>query len=86
MQYGYADFIPSQAYYAFATAVGCFNGQSISTNTTSIFACLQSKDTYILQEASAIVSGEGLSGTWGFLPTTESVFTSPSLSIWLYLC
>lgn len=51
--------------------MGCFNGSSISANTTSIFACLVSKDTLILQQASAIVSASGLSGTWGFLPVTD---------------
>jgi len=51
--------------------VGCFNGSSISANTTSIFNCLVGKDTLILQQASAIVSASGNSGTWGFLPTTD---------------
>jgi len=74
MQYGYADWAPTQAYFAFATQVGCFNGSSISTNTTSIFQCLIGKDTLILQQASAIVSASGLSGQWGFLPVTDGVF------------
>lgn len=50
---------------------GCFNGTSISANTSSIFECLASKDTGILQYASAVVSASGLSGTWGFLPVTD---------------
>jgi len=64
MQYDYNAWAPTQAYFAFATAVGCFNGSSISTNSTSIFQCLVGKDTYILQQASAIVSASGLSGVW----------------------
>ena len=71
-QYGYADWAPSQAYYAFANLVGCFNASNISTNTTSIFQCLVEKDTGILQWASNQISGSGLYGTWAFLPACSS--------------
>jgi carboxylesterase type B len=71
MQYGYADWVPSQAYYAFATAVGCppdapYNGQG-----QTVFQCLVSADSALLANASATVSQEGVYGTWGFLPVTD---------------
>jgi len=62
MQYDYNAWAPTQAYFAFATAVGCFDGSSISTNTSSIFECLIGKDTLVLQQASAIVCSSGLPG------------------------
>jgi len=67
-QYDYADWAPSQAYYAFANLVGCFNASNISANTTSIFQCLVGKDTGILQWASNQIFGSGLYGTWACLP------------------
>lgn len=71
-QWSYADFVPTQSYYAFASAVGCFNGLPQSNiTTTSIFQCLVSKDTVTLQNASAVLSGSGRFGTWGFLPVTD---------------
>ncbi|KAI9815795.1 MAG: hypothetical protein M1827_002191 [Pycnora praestabilis] len=74
MQYGYADFVPSQSYYAFAQAVGCFGGINAGGVNTSIFSCLVSKDTLTLQNASAVLSASGKYGTWGFLPVTDGVF------------
>lgn len=71
MQYDYNAWAPTQAYFAFATAVGCFDGTSITTNTSSIFACLQGKDTLSLQLASAMISAAALPGDWGFLPVTD---------------
>lgn len=73
-QYSYSDWIPSQSYYAFAKAAGCFNdlpyGNSLSTSKT-IFQCLVNADTKTLQLASAVVSSQGLFGTWAFLPVTD---------------
>lgn len=41
----------------------------------TIFPCLVSKDYGILQNASSIVGGSGLYGTWGgFLPVTDGKF------------
>ena len=76
MQYGYADFVPSQSYYAFAQAAGCFNDLAFGNFNTSqtIFQCLVSKDTEILQNASAFISSSGMYGTWGFLPVTDGSF------------
>lgn len=71
MQYGYADFQPSQAYYAFAQAAGCFNGQPYGNTSRTIFECLVSKDTKVLQRASFQVSLWGTYGTWAFLPVTD---------------
>ena len=76
MQYGYADFVPSQSYYAFASAVGCFGPPALpqSNMSASIFQCLVGKDTETLQNASATISGSSRYGTWAFLPVTDGVF------------
>ena len=75
MQYGYADFVPSQSYYAFASAVGCFGPPALpqSNRSASIFQCLVGKDTETLQNASATLSGSSRYGTWAFLPVTDGV-------------
>ena len=75
-QFGYADFVPSQSYYAFASAAGCFGPPALPQNniSNSIFQCLVSKDTETLQNASATISGSSRFGTWGFLPVTDGVF------------
>ena len=75
-QYGYKDFVPSQSYYAFASAAGCFGPPALPQNNVdnSIFACLVSKDTTTLQYASATVSGSSRYATWAFLPVTDGVF------------
>lgn len=51
MQYGYADFVPSQSYYSFASAVDCFGPPALpqSNSSASIFQCLVSKDTETLR-------------------------------------
>ena len=76
MQYGYADFVPSQSYYAFASALGCFGPPALpqSNSSASIFQCLVDKDTESLQNASATISGSSRYGTWAFLPVTDGVF------------
>lgn len=75
-QYGYKDFVPSQSYYAFASAVGCFGPPALPQNnvSSSVFDCLVSKDTVTLQNASATISGSSRFGTWIFLPVTDGVF------------
>jgi len=42
--------------------------------TTSVFKCLTTKDTVTLQNASAVISGSGRFGTWGFLPVTDGTY------------
>lgn len=74
MQYGYKDFVPSQSYYAFAQAAGCFDDLAQNNVSNSIFSCLVAKDTITLQNASAYISGSSRYGTWGFLPVTDGVF------------
>ncbi|EXJ60189.1 carboxylesterase 2 [Cladophialophora yegresii CBS 114405] len=74
MQYGYKDWIPSQAYYAFATAAGCPPGLPYGAQPQTIFECLVSKDTDTLINASATMSQSGNYGTWAFLPVTDGVF------------
>ncbi|KAL8753249.1 MAG: hypothetical protein Q9199_005181 [Rusavskia elegans] len=73
-QFGYADFVPTQSYYAFASAVGCFDGLAQNNRNTSIFNCLVSKDTDTLQNASSTISGSSRYGTWAFLPVTDGRF------------
>ncbi|KAL8650963.1 MAG: hypothetical protein Q9226_004923 [Calogaya cf. arnoldii] len=73
-QYGYADFVPTQSYYAFASAAGCFNGLAQNNRNTSIFNCLINTDTETLQKASSTVSGSSRYGTWAFLPVTDGSF------------
>lgn len=57
-QYGYADWVPSQSYYAFANYAGCFQGTAygFETKPQTIFECLISKDTHTLQNASFYIS------------------------------
>ncbi|KAF2641011.1 acetylcholinesterase precursor [Massarina eburnea CBS 473.64] len=79
-QYGYKDWIPSQNYYAFATAAGCPPQWAYGNSSQTIFQCLTSRSTSTLQNASATVSNSGTWGAWGFLPVTDGVFiqTTPS--------
>lgn len=77
MQHEYNGLVPTQTYYAFAEAVGCLTGNAAGSTSGSqtIFQCLVSKDYGILQNASSIVGGSGLYGTWGgFLPVTDGKF------------
>ncbi|KAJ4988308.1 carboxylesterase 2 [Stagonosporopsis vannaccii] len=73
-QYGYADWIPSQSYYAFAAHAGCFTPWAYGNGSRTIFQCLVSQDTTALQDASNSVSKSGRYGTWAFLPVTDGVY------------
>ncbi|KAI4174644.1 MAG: hypothetical protein LQ343_002217 [Gyalolechia ehrenbergii] len=66
--------LQAMAYYAFAAAVGCFDGYPQGNISNSIFQCLVNKDTDTLQNASASISGSSRYGTWGFLPVTDGRF------------
>lgn len=71
-QYGYKDWQPSQAYYAFAAAAGCdVKDAYLHNHSKPIFDCLVEADTYTLMNASANVSQSGTWGTWAFLPVTD---------------
>jgi hypothetical protein len=72
-QWDYNDFMPTQSYYLFAQAAGCLN-QAENTVNSTIFECLQGKDTISLQNASALVAGSGKYGQWAFLPVTDGRF------------
>ncbi|KUJ13183.1 carboxylesterase family protein-like protein [Mollisia scopiformis] len=72
-QWGYDDFVPTQSYYLFAQAAGCFD-QMLNTVNSTIFECLQRKDTVTLQNASAYISADGKYGQWAFLPVTDGEF------------
>ena len=71
MQFGYADFAPSQSYYAFAYQVGCFDGTPIFNTSQTVLECLRARDSLVLQQASAITSATTRYGTWGFMPVTD---------------
>ncbi|KAL8804443.1 MAG: hypothetical protein Q9182_002548 [Xanthomendoza sp. 2 TL-2023] len=73
-QYGYADFDPTQSYYAFASAVGCFSGYPLGAFSKSIFKCLVSKDTGTLQAANVNLTDKGRFNTSPFLPVTDGSF------------
>lgn len=73
-QYSYADFVPTQSYYAFAYKVGCFDGTPFLNQSQTIIQCLREKDSLILQQAAAIVSATGRYAQWGFLPVTDGDF------------
>ena len=75
-QYRYNDVVPSQKYYAFASAAGCLAPSVLPQYNTSdsIFECLVKKDTVTLQNASAAVSGSSRYGTWAFVPVTDGSF------------
>lgn len=70
-QFGYADMMPTQSYFAFAAFAGCFGGMPYINTSASIFECLLTKDTRTLQQASAVISASGRFGTWAFLPVTD---------------
>lgn len=73
-QYNYNDFLPTQAYYAFATAAGCPPTYAYGNASQTIFKCLQIKDTLTLQQASHNISTSGTFGSWAFLPVTDGEF------------
>ncbi|EMR71056.1 putative inactive carboxylesterase 4 protein [Eutypa lata UCREL1] len=73
-QYNYNDFLPTQAYYAFATAAGCPPTFAYGNSSQTIFRCLQSQDTLTLQQASHNISTSGTFGSWAFLPVTDGDF------------
>lgn len=75
MQYGYKDWIPSQSYYAFATAVGCPPNLPYGANSSRpVWDCLTAASTDQLVNASATISQSGNYGTWAFLPVTDGIF------------
>ena len=74
MQYDYWAWVPSQSYYAFATAAGCAPSTAYGSSPQSVFQCLVGTDTNTLQNASQKVSASGIFGTWGFLPVTDGIF------------
>ena len=74
MQYGYKDWVPSQAYYAFAQQAGCAANTAYGFTNPTIFQCLASKDFATLDNASATISESGTYGTWAFLPVTDGIF------------
>ena len=77
-QYGYKDWQPSQAYYAFASAAGCdtknaylHNGPFRNNESKPIFQCLVEADSATLMKAGDVVSQSGTWGTFAFLPVTD---------------
>lgn len=77
-QYHYNDQVPTQHYEAFAKAAGCIAGSN--TTESSVFNCLVSANTAVLQNASATVSQSGEFGTFAFLPVTDGNFVQAAPS------
>ncbi|TID02259.1 Secreted lipase [Colletotrichum higginsianum] len=68
-QWRHDDMQPSQAYYDLAARTGCL--ETTITQNGSVFNCLQSVESNILQNASAFVSMGTRWGQWAFLPVTD---------------
>lgn len=73
-QYGYKDFEPSQSYYAFSAAAGCFDAVAYGHTSQSIIQCLVHKDAKTLQQANVKTAASSLYGTWPFLPVTDGAY------------
>jgi carboxylesterase type B len=67
-QHAYSDYVPNQSYLAFAERSGCH----VDAPQT-LFDCLLSKDTAVLQNSSAEMATTAVYGTWIFLPVTDGV-------------
>ncbi|CAG8982167.1 hypothetical protein HYALB_00003602 [Hymenoscyphus albidus] len=76
MQHEYNSQVPSQLYHDFASAAGCLSGNASGSpsDSQSTFQCLVSKDYPTLQNASSMIGGSGVFGTWAFLPVTDGKF------------
>jgi len=74
MQYQYNGWQPSQSYYAFAQASGCFPGRAYGNTSSTILDCLRATPSDTLQNASAVIGASGTWGTWAFLPVTDGNF------------
>jgi len=76
MQYDYNAYVPTQLYYSFAQAAGCFKGDGVGSPSgdSNIFECLVQADTDVLKNASAIAGSSGNFGTYGFAPVTDRTY------------
>lgn len=70
----YNNFVPTQAYMAFASHAGCPPTYAYGNSTETIFQCLVSKPSLVLQEASFLVSSSGFPGFLAFSLVTDGVF------------
>ncbi|KAI0995973.1 hypothetical protein K3495_g12208 [Podosphaera aphanis] len=61
---------PTAAYNAFIKQVGCAEGRG----NLSVFDCINTRDTYTLQNASAYVSVSARYGEWAFVPVIDGSF------------
>ncbi|GAB1319872.1 Carboxylic ester hydrolase [Madurella fahalii] len=66
-QYNFDDAFPTSKYNAFAQVAGC-------SGSSDVFACLVSKDTDTLQQASFNVTQQSTYGYWGFWPVTDNAY------------
>lgn len=82
MQHGFADSQPTESYYAFATAAGCFHGKPATDlrHQISIFECLQKQPSEILMRASYNTTTSGVYGSYVFAPVTDGVFVQDTPS------
>lgn len=72
-QYRYNDWVPTQAYFAFAAHAGCDTKQPVGT-AAPIFECLVGQSMEALISASATVSQSGVPEEWAFAPVTDGSF------------
>lgn len=69
------DWQPSQAYYAFAAAVGCdIKHAYLANNSLPIFDCLVDATSTALMNVSVAISQSGTYGAFAFLPVTDGMF------------
>ncbi|KAI9728737.1 MAG: hypothetical protein M1828_002843 [Chrysothrix sp. TS-e1954] len=67
----YNDFVPTQAYMAFAIHAGCPPTFAFGNSTETVLECLVSKPSEVLQKAAFLVSSSGIKGFWAFSPVTD---------------
>lgn len=85
MQWDYDGLEPTKSYYKLATQVGCADEEGYGFTGQSVFECLATMDSFILQNASTQVSGGygAVYGHWAFLPVTDGEFLRARPSVQL---
>lgn len=85
MQWDYDGLEPTKSYYKLATQVGCADEEGHGFTGQSVFECLATMDSFILQNASTQVSGGygAVYGQWAFLPVTDGEFLRARPSVQL---
>lgn len=74
MQMQYDAAMPTRQYRALAATVGCLDRKRNGKTFDTIFDCLVSVDSLVLQQANAIIGGNGLYGQYGYMPVTDGKY------------